>query len=110
MSSSVRINNKNKDILNLGKEPKQGLDDTTLTEEAIYPINFTQSRNRFVLSLHYNGSNSLLFVITTRLYQFKAKDSEIKEYARLLGNILKDFTINNMKKKWIKRDCKFFFC
>ena len=43
MVSSVHIDNKNKDILVLGEESKQGLDDTTLTAEAKYPINFTQS-------------------------------------------------------------------
>ena len=29
----------------------------------------------------------------------KQKNSEIKDYALCLGNISKDFTINNMKKK-----------
>ena len=77
----------------------EGLDDTTLTPEAKYPINFTQSGKRFVLNLHYNGSNSFLFINATKVYQFKAKNSEIKDYALCLGNILKDFTINNMKKK-----------
>ena len=57
MSSSVHIENKNKDILVLGEGPTQGLDDTTLTAEAIYPITFTQPNKRFVLSLYYNGSN-----------------------------------------------------
>ena len=42
MSSSANINNKGKDILITGEGPTQGLDDTTLTAEAIYPINFTQ--------------------------------------------------------------------
>ena len=41
MSSSVYVDNKGKDILFLGKGPTQGLDDTTLTAEAQYPINFT---------------------------------------------------------------------
>ena len=40
MSISVHIDNKNKDILILGDGPTQRLDDTTLTAEAIYPINF----------------------------------------------------------------------
>ena len=44
MSSSVHVDNKGKDILILGEEPTQGLDDTTLTSEAKYPINFIQSR------------------------------------------------------------------
>ena len=34
MSSSVHIDNKEKDILILDEEPTQGLDDTTLTAEA----------------------------------------------------------------------------
>ena len=51
MSSSVHIDNKNKDVLILGKGPPQGVDDTTLTAEAKYPINFTQPRKRFALSL-----------------------------------------------------------
>ena len=33
------------------------------------------------------------------MYQFKAKDSEIKTNPLSLGNISKDFTIVNMKKK-----------
>ena len=73
MSSSVHVDNKEKDILILGEGPTQQLDDTTLTAEAKYPINFTQSGKRFVLSLHYNGSNSFLFLNATKVYQFKAK-------------------------------------
>ena len=60
MSSSVHIDNKNKDILILGEGPTQGLDDTTLTAEAKHPIIFTQSGTRFVISLHHIGSNSFL--------------------------------------------------
>ena len=108
MSSSVHVDNKGEDILILGKGPTQGLDDRTLTTEAKYPINFTQSRKRFVLSLHYNGSNSFLFVNATKAYQFKTKNSEIKDYAMCLGNVSKDFKTNNMKKTGLKEK-KFFF-
>ena len=59
--SSVHINNENKGILILDDEATQGFDDTTLTAEVIYTINFTKPKKRF-LSLHYNGSNSFLFV------------------------------------------------
>ena len=65
MSSSVHIDNKNKDILILGEGPTQELDDNTLTAEAKYPINFTQPRKRFVLSLIYNGSK----FFSTKIYQ-----------------------------------------
>ena len=104
MSSSVCTSVDNKER----EGPTQGLQDTTLTAEAKYPINFTQSGKRFVLSLHYNGSNSFLFVNATKVYQSKAKNSEIKDYALCLGNILKDFTINNMKKTGLKGVVTFF--
>ena len=52
-----------------------------------------------MLSLNSNGSNSFLFANATKIYQFKGKDSETKDYVLCLGNILKDFTVNNMKKK-----------
>ena len=67
MSSSLYIDNKGKNILVLGKGPTQGLGDTTLRTEAIYPIKFTQPNKRFVFSLHYNGSNSFLFVNATKI-------------------------------------------
>ena len=42
MNSSMHINNKGKDILILVHEPTQSLDNTKLTAEAIYSINFAQ--------------------------------------------------------------------
>ena len=108
MSSSVHVDNDGKDILILGEGPTQGLDDTTLTAKAKYPISFTQSGKRFVLSLHYNGSNSFLFVNAIKVYQFNAKNSKIIDYALCIGNISKDFTINNLKKTGLKGVVKFF--
>ena len=52
MRPSVHVDDKGKDVIILGERPTQGLDDTTLTAEAIYPINFTQPNKIFVLSLH----------------------------------------------------------
>ena len=43
LSSSMHIDNKRNNILILGEGAMQGLDDTTLTAEAKYPIKFTQS-------------------------------------------------------------------
>ena len=99
MSSSAHVDIKGKDILILGEESTQGLDNTTLKAEAKYPINFTQSGKRIVLRLYYNGSNSFLIVNATKVYQFKEKKSETKDYSLRLGNASKDFTINNMKRK-----------
>ena len=99
MSSSVHIDNKKKDVLILGKGPTQGLDDATITAQIWYWTNFLRSIRKCCLSLQYNGSNSFLFANATKIYQFKANDSKIKEYPFCFGNISKDFTANNMKKK-----------
>ena len=62
MSSSVHVDNKKKYILILDKGPRQGLDDTTLTAEKKYSINFSEKHKKIYLSLHYNGVISYLFV------------------------------------------------
>ena len=105
MGSSVHNDNKSKDILILGEGPTQQLDNTILTEEVNYPINFTQLAKKIVVSLHYNGSNSSWFVNATNMYQFKAKDSKIKDYTLYLGNISKGFIIVNTG---LKRSMIFF--
>ena len=64
----MHVNNNRKDILNLYEGPAKELDDTTLTAGAKYPINYTQLRKRFVLSLHFNGMNSFLFINATKVY------------------------------------------
>ena len=98
MSFSAHIDNKNKDILILGKGPTQGLEHT-LTAEKMYSINFTVTKKKFCLSLHYNGANSYLFVNGTEIYKFKAKDSEIVEAPLYLRNISKEWSADNMKKQ-----------
>ena len=97
MSSSTHIDNKKKDILVLGKGSTQGLEHT-LTAEKMYSINFTVTNKKFCLSLHYNGANSYLFVNGTEIYKFKAKDSEIVASPLCLGNISKDWSVDNMKR------------
>ena len=64
----------------------------------MYSTNFTKENTKFRLNLHYNGANSYLFVNSTEIIKFKAKDSEITPYQLCLGNILKDWSVDNMKK------------
>ena len=51
MRSFVHVDNKKNNILILGKGLTQRLNDTTLTAEKIYSINFTATKTRFCLSL-----------------------------------------------------------
>ena len=97
MSSSAHIDNKRKDILVLGRGPTQGLDEHSLTAEKIYSVNFTDHRKKCCLSLHYNGANSYLFANSTEIIKFKAKDSNIIAPPLCLGNISKDWSVDNMK-------------
>ena len=63
MSSPVHIYYKKKDILILGKVVIQKLDDTTLTVEAQYSINFSRSTMTFCSRLHYNGCSSFYLLM-----------------------------------------------
>ena len=49
--------------------------------------------------MQYNGANSSLFVNDTEIHKFKAKDSDIVTAPLCLGNILKDWSVDDMKKK-----------
>ena len=72
----------------------------------MYSINFTTTKTRFCLSLHYNGANSYLFFNGTKIIKFKAKDSEINAIPLCLGNISNNFSIDNIKKDWILWICR----
>ena len=87
-----------RDIFILGKGPTQRSGELSLTAEKMYSINFTVTRKKFCLSLHYTGANSYLFVNGTEIIKFKAKDSEIVATPLCLGNISKDWSVDNMKK------------
>ena len=56
------------------------------------------TKKKFCLNLHYNGANSYLFVTGAEIYKFKAKDSEIVPSPSCLGNISKDWSVDNMKR------------
>ena len=98
MSTSIHIDNKGKDILVLGRGLTQGLE-STLTAEKMYSINFTVTKKKFCLSLHYNGANIYLFVNGTEIIKLKVKNSAIVASPLRLGNISKDWSTDNMKKR-----------
>ena len=101
MSSSTKLDNRKRDILILGKGPTQGLEHT-LSAERMYSINFIKENTKFGLCLHYNGANSYLLVNGKQIYKVIAKDSENIPYELCLGNIGKDWSVDNMKKTGLK--------
>ena len=97
MSFSPHIDNKKKDILVFGIGPTYGLEHT-LAAEKTYSINFTVTKKKLCVSLHYNGANSYLFVNGIQISKFKAKDSEIVANSLCLRNISKNWSADNLKK------------
>ena len=71
MSSSTKIDNREKYIFILGKGPQQGLEHT-LSAEKMYSINFTENNKKFCLSLHYNGANSY-WLMVQKFISYKQK-------------------------------------
>ena len=97
-NSLVHANNKANNIYVTGDLFVQGINDTTLYAEKIYSQNFTATNKKFVLSLHYNGDNSYLFVNGKQELKFKAKDDQIVKEILCLGNISDDWTAANAQK------------
>ena len=96
-SGSIHASNRANSISVLEKSLTK-INNTTVYAEKVYSINFSATKKRLFLSLHYNGDNSYLFVNGKEIVKFKEKDSEIVEDPIFLGNISKDFSESNMKK------------
>ena len=98
MSFSSHVSNRANNIYVFGKYFIQGINGTTIYAEKLYKTDFTQQDKKFVLSLHYNGDDSYLFVNGVQQLKFKTKYSEIKRIPLTLGNISADFSTTNITK------------
>ena len=63
----------------MGKDYVQRINDTTIYTEKMYYRNFTDPRKKFVLSLHYDGNNSYLYVNGNQELKFKAKTDQVNK-------------------------------
>ena len=87
MSFSKHANNKANNIYVMGKYYVQKINDTTIYAEKMYYKNFTDPGHKFVLSLHYNGNNSYLFVNGRQELKFKAKTDQLVKEKLCIGNL-----------------------
>ena len=85
--SVIHANNKANNIFVMGDEFVQGINNTTMYAEKMYSQNFTQPSTKFVLSLHYNGDNSYLFVNGKQELKFKAKTETLVREKLCIGNV-----------------------
>ena len=87
MRFSKHANNKANNIYVMGKDYITKINDTTIYAEKMFYRNFTDPGKTFILSLHYNGDNSYLFVNGREELKFKTKTDQIINKNLCLGKI-----------------------
>ena len=98
MSFSVHATNRANHIYVMGKEFVQGINDTTIYAEKNFYRNFTDPGKKFMLSLHYNGNNSYLFVNGRQELKFKCKTDQLVKEKLCLGNLSDQWTTSESEK------------
>ena len=98
MSFSVHATNRENHIYLMGTDLTQGINDTTIYAEKNFHRNFTDFGKTFVLSLHYNGDNSYLFVNGRQELKFKAKTDQLVKENLCIGNLVINGLRVNQKK------------
>ena len=81
----------------MGEDFAQGINDTTLYAEKKFHRNFTDPGKKFVLSLHYNGDESYLFINGRQELKFKCKTYQLVEEKLCLGNLSDQWTKSQTK-------------
>ena len=69
----------------------------------MYYKNFTDPGHKFVLSLHYNGNNSYLFVNGSQELKFKAKTDQLVKEKLCIGNLSDQRTTSESEKTGLYR-------
>ena len=98
MSFSVHATNRANHIYLMGTGLTQGINDTTIYAEKNFYRNFTDFGKKFVLSLHYNGDNSYLFVNGRQELKFKAKTDQLVKEKLCIGNLGDQWTTSESEK------------
>ena len=98
MSFSIHATNRANHIYLMGDGLMQGINDTTIYVEKKYFRNFTEPNVKFVLSLHYNGNDSYLFVNSRQELKFKAKTDQLVKEKLCIGNLSDQWTESESEK------------
>ena len=98
MSFSIHRTNIANHIYLMGDRLTQGINDTTIYSEKKYFRNFTEPNVKFVLSLHYNGNDSYLFVNGRQELKFKCKTDQLVKEKLCIGNLSDQWTASKSGK------------
>ena len=98
MSFSIHRTNRANHIYVVGDGLTQGIHDTTLYVEKKYFRNFTEPNVKFVLSFHYNGDDSYLFVNGRQELKFKCKTDQLVKEKLCIVNLSDQWTGSESEK------------
>ena len=98
MSFSVHAINRANNVYVMGTGLTQGIHDTTLYAEKNFYRNFTDPGKKFMLSLHYNGDDSYLFVNVRQELKFKCKKDQLVKEKLCIGNLSDQWTTSESEK------------
>ena len=98
MSFSAHATNRANNIYLMGKGLTQGINDTTIYAEKNFYRNFMDPGKKFVLSLHYNGDDSYLFVNGRQEFKLKAKTDQLVKEKLCIKNLSDQWTANESEK------------
>ena len=98
MNFSVHATNRVNNIYVMDTGLTQGINDTTIYAEKNFYKNFADFGKKFMLSLHYNGDDSYLFVNGRQELKFKAKTDQLVQEKLCIGNLSDQWTTNESEK------------
>ena len=98
MSFSVDATNRANHTYLVGTRLTQDIDDTTICAEKNFYRNFTDFGKKFMLSLHYNGDDSYLFVYGMQELKFKAKTDLLVKEKLCIRNLSDQWTTSESEK------------
>ena len=98
MNFSIHTTNRVNNIYVMGTGLTQGINDTMLYAEKNFYRNFTDFGKKFILSLHYNGDDSYLFINGRQELKFKAKTDQLVTEKLCIGNLSDQWTMSESEK------------
>ena len=98
MSFSIHATNRANHIYVMGDGFAQGIHDNTIYAEKNFYRNFTDPAKKFVLSLHYNGDESYLFVNGRQELKFKCKTDQLVKEKLCIGNLSDQWAASESEK------------
>ena len=94
----THANNRANNIYVMGELFIQGINDTTIYAEKKFYRNFTDPGKKFILSLHYNGDDSYLFVNGRQQLKFKCKTDQLVKQKLCIGNLSDQWATSESEK------------